>query len=241
LRAAVGLLTRVPVAAGDAAGAAFFPLVGAAVGAAGIAPVLLVGDRSPVLSALLALAATAVISGAIHLDALADTADALMARDPDSAERARRDPRLGSGGVVVLLFVIALEAVALSMLVTGLGSVVAWLAAVVACAASRAVPVVIALLAAGRAGREGSGAWFVRQVDGVTAAVAVGLAIALGVVAWLASGGVAPWVAIAGTGLGGALGLVVVRIRGQLDGDGLGASTELAFAAALVVTAVVVA
>ncbi|HET9344526.1 MAG TPA: adenosylcobinamide-GDP ribazoletransferase [Candidatus Limnocylindrales bacterium] len=241
LRGAAGLLTRLPVAAGDTAGAAAFPLVGAAIGVAGMAPILLLGDRSPALAALLALATTAIVTGAIHLDAVADTADALLARDPASAELARRDPRLGTGGVIALVFVVAVEAVALTGVVNGLGALTAWLGALTACAASRAAPVLVALLAADRVSNEGSGAWFVRQVDTASAAGAVALAITVAVVAGLASGDVAPGIAIGGAALGAVLGLGVVSVRGQLDGDGLGASTELAFAAALVVTAVAVA
>ena len=239
LRAAVGLLTRVPVSTGEAAGAAVFPLVGAAIGVLGMAPILVLGDRMPLLAALLGLATIAVLTGAIHLDAVADTADALMAPDLASAERARRDPRLGSGGVITLVFVVALEAVALTELVGSLGAVTAWLTAAAACSASRAAPVLIALLAAGRAAGEGSGAGFARQVDGGAAGVAIALVVAVGVVASLASGSVVPGLATVGAGLGVVLGLLVVRARRQLDGDGLGASTELAFAAALVMTAVV--
>ena len=233
LRAAVALLTRVPVNAGDRAGAAAFPLVGAAIGVVAMLPIMLLGERSPVLATLLALAAAAIVTGAMHLDALADTADALMARDADAAERARRDPRLGTGGVLALLFVVAIEAVALVELLAGVGRLDAWLAAIAACAASRAAPVVVAFVAADRAAAEGSGAWFARQVRGRTVAIAVALVILVALLTGLAGGVVGALGAPVGAALGIGLGLVVVRARGPLDGDGLGASTELSFATAL--------
>ena len=42
----------------------------------------------------------AVVSGAIHLDGLADTADALLAPDPAAPRPLAQDPAIGSGGGV---------------------------------------------------------------------------------------------------------------------------------------------
>jgi len=242
LKAAVGFLTRIPVdAAGETAGAAAYSLVGAAIGAIGMAPLLIVGGASPLIAAFLALATTTVLTGAIHLDALADTADALMARDPLAAERARRDPRLGTGGALALVFVVAVEAVALAELVDGLGVVAAWAVGIVACAASRATPVLLALFAGQRAAADGSGAWFVRDVDPLAVLSVVVTAFGVGALVWAAVGGLAPWIALAGAAAGVAAGLVLVRLRRQLDGDGLGATTELSFAIGLIAVAVLVA
>ena len=192
----------------------------------------------PVLAALLALAAMALLSGGLHLDGLADTADALMARDHDAAERARRDPGLGTGGVLALLFVISIDAVALAFLATTSGGLAAGLACVAAGAASRAVPVIVARLAAGRATGSGFGAWFVGRVSRFSVAAAVITAVVvIGVAGWL--GGWAIGVGGAtGLAIGAALGLGIVRLRGQVDGDVFGASVELAVAATLVACAV---
>ncbi|MDX6516540.1 MAG: adenosylcobinamide-GDP ribazoletransferase, partial [Gaiellaceae bacterium] len=82
LVAALSFLTRVPVGGslvldGDdvARGGVAFPLVGAGIGAAvgGIATAL-AHSLTPLLAVALALAAGTLLTGALHLDALADSA-----------------------------------------------------------------------------------------------------------------------------------------------------------------------
>ena len=87
MRAALGLLTRLPVHPTDArvSGAAAFPLAGTLVGLAGVVPLIPLATNEPLLGSLLAIAAMTVLTGALHLDGLADTADALMAPDPTQA------------------------------------------------------------------------------------------------------------------------------------------------------------
>src|SRR5918911_563188 len=89
LAAAVAFLTRIP-AGGKAfdvgAGAAVFPLVGAALGAAvGGTAYGLTRILPALVAAGLAVALGAVLTGALHLDGLADTADALGARSRETA------------------------------------------------------------------------------------------------------------------------------------------------------------
>src|SRR5258706_7289390 len=103
LLAAVGFLTRVPLGSGGAAnaertGASAFGLVGAAVGAVGAIVLVVLGDRAPLAASGLAVGAMAVVSGALHLDGLADTADALAAPDEAASTRARKDPAVGPPG-----------------------------------------------------------------------------------------------------------------------------------------------
>jgi hypothetical protein len=75
-----------------ASGAIAFPLIGAVVGLIGAAPLVLLGWLQP-LSSLLALAVIAVVTGALHLDGLADTADALLARTGSEPTERARTPR----------------------------------------------------------------------------------------------------------------------------------------------------
>lgn len=64
---------------------------------------------SPV-SALLDVVALAIVSGALHLDGLADTADGLYGRrTPEQALAIMKDSRVGSIGVVVVVCVLAVK------------------------------------------------------------------------------------------------------------------------------------
>jgi adenosylcobinamide-GDP ribazoletransferase len=246
--AAIRLLTRLPLrspgaddtAAADASGAIAFPLIGAVVGLIGAVPLAVVGWLQP-LSSLLALAVVAVVTGALHLDGLADTADALLAPDRERAERARKDPAIGPGGAVALLIVVAIEASALAAIATAAGSWPAGGALLIAVVASRTLAVLIAAIERSRVAPGGFGAWFAARVRPLAALGAAIIAALIGAAVALLIGAVGIAVGgLVGTVLGLAIGVVIVRWRRQLDGDGLGAVVELTVAAVLVATAVVV-
>lgn len=240
LRSALALLTRLPVRPTDgmASGAAAFPVVGVIVGLVGLVPLVLGAALEPVLSSLLAVGAMALLTGALHLDGLADTADALLASDPTTAERARKDPAVGPGGAVALVLVIGVEVAALASLVTSAGTPIACAALVVAAVIARTLPVVAAVLAGSRVADGGFGAWFAAHVRHADAIVAVIVAVV--VVTGLAVATRSLGVAIGGL-VGAVAGLVIagaiVGGRQQLDGDGLGAIVELTVAASLVAAA----
>jgi adenosylcobinamide-GDP ribazoletransferase len=244
ITAATALLTRLPVGGRRTAatGSRAFAIVGAAIGAAACIPLALLGSTIPPVAAILAIAVMALLSGGLHLDGLADTADALIAVGPDAAERARKDPRIGVGGVTTLILVLGVEATSLTLLVELAGALVAGVVCVVAASMARAVPVILARLARGRTAGSGIGAWFAERTRTLDALVAGGVALAVAiagtlVVPTLSVGIVGPVGAAVGVGLG----LGLVRLRGQLDGDVLGASVELSFAAALVGAAAIAA
>jgi adenosylcobinamide-GDP ribazoletransferase len=123
--AAIAFLTRlpvgrvVPVDGSDLArGVVVFPVVGAAIGAACAGfGVLLAQGLSHAVAGSLALAASLVLTGALHADALADTADALGGRSAEEALTIMRDPRVGSYGVAALTVALIIEASALASLV----------------------------------------------------------------------------------------------------------------------------
>ena len=245
LAAAVSMLTRLPIRrdAVEGTGAAAFGIVGGLMGVAASFPLVALGAWIAPLSAILALAVLAIASGAVHLDGLADTADALMAVGPDGAERARTDPSIGVGGVVALALVLGVDVAALAAIAAGAGPVVAGIVCVAAGSASRAVPVILARLTRTLARPTGLGGWFAARVTTrrVWIAIASALVIVFGGATGLGWAGGGAMVAVAGVigGLGGlGLGLVLVRLRGRLDGDLLGASVELAFALTVVAASV---
>ena len=236
VRGAVSFLTRVPVSgavgADDVArGAALFPLVGAGVGAlSGGVAVLVHPTLSPLLGATAAVAVAAVVTGALHLDALADTADALGAHSRKRALEIMRDSRLGTFGVTALAPDLLLKVGAIATLLVhrhALASLVA------AGALSRAVsPPLAATLAYPRT-EGGPGSVLSGRTSLVAAAVAVLLALAAAVLLGRA------WLILPAASVAVILGLFYRRWLGGATGDCLGAATELSETLALVVAAAI--
>lgn len=110
VRAAFGFLTRIPVgrvdrsADGLGGAAAYFPLVGLVVGGIGLAAWWTADTAlGPLAGAVVAVLATVVVTGAIHEDGLADTADGLWGgATPQRRLEIMRDSRLGTYGALVL-------------------------------------------------------------------------------------------------------------------------------------------
>jgi adenosylcobinamide-GDP ribazoletransferase len=243
--AAIAFLTRAPVPGaagfdGDdvARAAAYFPLAGGLVGGAvGATAARLAVRTSPAIGAALALTAGTVATGALHLDALADTADALGTHDRERALEVMRDSRIGSFGAVALSLDIAVKLAALTCLTArdasagaAAGRLVAGRAAA-AGALSRAAPVVLAAALPYARSGDGTGVAVTRAGHG-RALVAAGAAVA----AAGACAGVSDGLALAATvaALTAATGAWGRRRLGGVTGDLLGATIELTETAALV-------
>jgi adenosylcobinamide-GDP ribazoletransferase len=242
VRSAVALLTRFPVATAetDTPGAAAFGLVGACVGLTGAIPfAVLAGSLAePWLAAIAAIATMVVLTGALHLDGLADTADAVMAADHEASERARKDPHVGTGGLVAILLVVAAEIAALVSLEPG-GATRGAMVLIVVASASRVVPVLLTV-GVGRVTDLGTthlGTWFADHVTPIHAAVALVSTAIVTVVLTLIGGLVVPLAATAALVGGTAAGGAIVALRGGLDGDGMGAAVELSVVTGLVAAA----
>jgi adenosylcobinamide-GDP ribazoletransferase len=146
---ALRFMTIVPVPSSDAAIAPdwllrcvkYFPVVGIGIGLAS-AVVLLLADRiwGPVVASLLAVAASIIVTGALHEDGLADTADGLGGGSSVEKRLAiMKDSRIGTYGTLALAF-------SLSLRVTALAEMPAWTAAaalISAHAAARITPVFV--------------------------------------------------------------------------------------------------
>lgn len=130
LLAAIGFLTRIPVpsrvfadATAQTRSLAWYPLVGLLLGAVLAALAWLLRETPPLLSAALLVAAWVAMTGALHLDGLADSADAwaggLRGTRDENRERTlaiMKDPSCGPAGVVALLLVLLLKFAALASL-----------------------------------------------------------------------------------------------------------------------------
>lgn len=233
---ALMLLTRLPagrIAVAPPMGAAFwaYPLAGALVGLiAGLAAAAVLALGLPAAAAaLVALAAGALVTGGLHEDGLADSADALGGRDAARRLEIMKDSRIGSFGVIALILALGLRAVLITALAHDPASLIA--ALVVAGAASRAgLPAMMLHLPAARA--DGLGL-LAAQGGSQTGA---GLAAGLGALALMAAPGgplAAPLVAL----LCIALGRWAKRHLGGITGDVLGATQVLAEIAVLAVLA----
>ncbi len=119
LRIAITFLTRMPVGSAEgglAAASWAFPVAGLLVGLGGgiVFGISLWIGTPDTVAALLALAATAIITGALHEDGLADTADGFGGgTTPERKLEIMRDSRSGAFGVLALVFSVALRAAAL--------------------------------------------------------------------------------------------------------------------------------
>ncbi len=125
VRLALGFLTILPVLpAGRAPDATvarsftWFPLVGFAIGTLlCLEDLALQAIFGATLRSMIVILSLTVLTGAVHLDALADTADALGAGgDRTRALEIMRDSRIGSYGAMALIFALLFKVAALASL-----------------------------------------------------------------------------------------------------------------------------
>ena len=232
--AGFALLTRLPLRASDAAlarGAAAawsWPLVGAVLGGiAGLIAVVLLALGLPAsVAAGLCLGLMIVMTGALHEDGLADTADGFWGGwTVERRLEIMKDSHIGSYGVIALILSLGLRWLALSLLfAAGLA-----LPALIAVGAlSRGV--MPALLHALPFAREGGLSRSVGRVPFDTAVLGAAVAAVLALLALgLMALPLIAVVALTGWGMGA---LARGKIGGQ-TGDVLGASQQVAEIAAL--------
>ena len=227
LPASLGLLSRLPVpvdtdraTARGAAASWAYPVAGLVLGSLAALAGTLVGalTGAPVVAALVALLTITILTGAMHEDGLADSADGLWG-GWDKARRLdiMKDSRIGTYGVLALVGGFALRGTALSLLALGghLG-----LALLIAAPLSRAVmPVLMAALPNARDGG-------LSKAVGRPSAATAGLGLLLGALPLLfAPAALVPALMAAGLA---ALAIALIaraKIGGQ-TGDILGAAQQ---------------
>jgi adenosylcobinamide-GDP ribazoletransferase len=241
--AAVQFLTRVPIPSGSTGDTwredlrrcpRYFPVVGGLVGlATGLVYALLSLWLPPLLSAALALAFEAFITGAFHEDAFADYCDAMGgAVTRERTLEILKDSRVGSYGALGLALGVLIRAAALASLAAPFS-----IAASAAAGAFARFCAVAAMAAAPPVSRESLvkdiGA---RPASGCLVIAALGMAIFSVSVAYLAPGQTVVACAVCAL-------IVVFFVRqmmrkvGGVFGDGLGAIAFVVQAAALAIYA----
>jgi adenosylcobinamide-GDP ribazoletransferase len=252
LRTALGLFTIIPVRAAPEIGrdeasraVLWLPAVGVLLAVPAASVLLAVeagGHAAPrlLLAAALAVGVLAILTGGLHLDGLADTADGLGSRRPrDQALAIMRRSDVGPFGVAALVLVVVVQITALATIAPGWPAAAALALAVV----TGRVAVVLATGPGSPAARpDGFGA----LVAGATsaramAAAGVALAAVVAVTAALAWGwpAVVRGVAAAAAGLLAAdlLRRAAKRRLGGMTGDVFGALIEVSTTTVLLVLA----
>lgn len=238
LQLAVTLLTRLPSgqitgeAAPDLARASrCYPLVGVLVGAlAGLVLLAAGGLGLPAIpAALLTIAATVLMTGALHEDGLADLADGFGGgRDRTQKLAIMRDSRIGSYGVLALILAIALRGFSLAAIAEPIAAVAALITAE---SLSRGgLAGIMTMLPSARSDGLAAHVGRPQGGDALSAAV-IAAAAAFLLLSWQLAA-----LAILATVLSqGGLALLARHQIGGYTGDVLGAAQQLAATAALLV------
>jgi adenosylcobinamide-GDP ribazoletransferase len=125
LLVALGFLTRIPVPArvfddarAQRTSLAWYPMVGVVVGALVTGLFVILPREHALLSAALTLLAWVALTGGLHLDGLADSADAWVGGFGDRTRTLEimKDPRSGPAGVTVIVSLLLLKFAALASL-----------------------------------------------------------------------------------------------------------------------------
>ncbi|MDO5676950.1 MAG: adenosylcobinamide-GDP ribazoletransferase [Propionibacteriaceae bacterium] len=236
MRYAFGLFSIIPVKPFDVdrrvatRAMAAFPWMGLLLGA--VAGGLLFGAwhlAGPLLGAMLALGLLAWLTGAIHLDGVADTADGLGSRrSPEEALTIMRKSDVGPMGVAALVLVLLIQAAALASMPTAQVAVVG----VAGAAAVGRLAVTLATTSQRSARQQGFGALFVGVTGygAVTVNTLAVMAVLLAAAYW--AGGyhdvLATGIALAACALVGAIwARRLLRRLGGWTGDTFGSLIEV--------------
>lgn len=123
---ALSLLTRIPIpklptleAADFGRSSLFYPLVGLLIGAILCLPIWFLPNADPLVLAAIVTVLWAAITGGLHLDGVADSADAWLGGlgDLEKTHRILKDPLVGAAGAIALSATFLLKFAALTVLI----------------------------------------------------------------------------------------------------------------------------
>ncbi|MDA8198983.1 MAG: adenosylcobinamide-GDP ribazoletransferase [Thermaerobacter sp.] len=218
---------RVPAPVTDAdmtASAAYYPLVGAGLGGLLLGLADLMHAWPSFLAAAVLAAVYTVATGALHLDGLMDTADALASRQPPAEALAiMKDSRVGAAGALAGVLVLVIKIAAWTALLHR--PLFPWFVAIPAVARTGMLWAVAHEPAAPR----GDAPTLAGQYHGAVPTRVVLLWAAGVLAALLAAGGswTAVWVTAGGLALAAGAARATTRWLGGMTGDTYGAVNEL--------------
>ncbi len=123
---ALSLLTRIPAGSFDhisdqdtGRSTLFYPVIGLLIGLILYIPILLFPNTPPHFLAIVIITLWAIITGGLHLDGLADSADGWLGGlgDRERTLRIMKDPVVGAGGAIALVCFLLLKFSALSVII----------------------------------------------------------------------------------------------------------------------------
>lgn len=218
----------------------FFPLVGLAIGLA-MAGVFALADLFlPIpLVAALTLAAGVALTGAIHIDGLADFTDGVFGgRSAEDRLRIMKLPDIGAFGLAAVVLVLLVDWAAVSSFSTSNAWVVLALVGLISRTAPLAVmsmTTYVSFQGPGQGPGQGLGQGYI----GLSRPALAGSVIFAAGIAFVIGGWQALAVAFAGLLMAFAVGAFANKRLGGATGDVYGASVELAFAVGLIGAAAV--
>jgi len=220
-------IVPVPVGAGDeeahlGRSVPYFPVVGLLIGlAVAMLDSVLTHVFPPFLSSMLVVIALIAVSGGLHLDGLADTADGFFSSRPrEKMLEIMRDSRTGPMGVAAIVCLIGLKTAAIASIAPDLR----WGAILLMPVAGRCAPAVLLALLPYARPEGGLATVFQESRSALNALWAVGM---LACVGWVVAGQMGLFATV--VSLAGMLAFAAyshARIGG-LTGDTLGAACEI--------------
>lgn len=211
----------------------FYPLVGLLLGAliVGVQSLLVTVDVG--LQSALVLLVWVLLTGGLHLDGLADSADAWAGShgDRDKALRIMKDAASGPAGVAAVTLILLIKFAALSALIREN----IWSALLIAPVLGRAA-IVLLLLTTPYVRPEGLGA---AQAAFLPRRPAI-VALIISTIAIIGFGSTGIWALAAALSLSWILRSMMIRRLGGATGDTFGAACELVETAVLVVIALII-
>ena len=235
---ALQFLTRLPVpriaehtAEDRGRSVLYYPVVGLLIGAILTGFLFLLADADPGLRAALLLLVWVLLTGALHLDGLADSADAWLGGHGDRARALEimKDPRSGPAAIVAVVLVLMVKFAALSALM----HVAYWPALVLAPLLGRA-SLVLLFLTTPYVRAEGIGAVHAANLPRGGATIIL-LTVAILAPVFLGYAGL--WLVVAALAMVWLLRRLMLQRLGGATGDTLGATCEIVEATVLVVMA----